>query len=533
MFHYFSCRILLANLAFWLVSMPVFAQDHDMVFVNNFMPHGVCLNWNTPLLVTMILSNLGIAVAYFAIPAALWYFVRHKKDLPYPWVFKLFGLFITACGLTHLIKILTLYQPFYWIEASIDSFTAIISLITAFVLWPLIPKALQLRSPKDLEKANRQLEEAINRQYQFTAELQAQAEILSLTHDAITVRDWDGTIRFWNPGAQALYGYAASEAVGKNYYSLLNTEFAESKEEISRHLIANGHWDGELVDYSAEGKKIIVSTRLALKRDESGNPRAVLSISTDITEHKRAEQRRIALAEMHRANFELQQFAYIASHDLQEPLRAVAGCLQILEKNYKGKLGQDADQLIAMAVDGAVRMRNLINDLLVLAQVSNRSASLAPVDLSEAVAAAVENLRLRIRETNAQVISKDLPILIADRTQIVQLFQNLISNALKFCDGQQPEINIEAHRDQDDWLISVRDNGIGFDQQYADRVFQPFKRLHSQEQYSGNGMGLAICKRIIERQNGKIWVESKQGEGTTFFFTLPGKKKIEDGSAQT
>ncbi len=145
-----------------LFALPCKAQ-HEYFFYSNFMPHGVCLNWDPALLKTIILANLGIAVAYFAIPLALWYFVRHKKDLPYPWMFRLFGMFIVACGMTHVMKVWTLYQPFYWLEASVDVYTALISLLTAFALWPLIPKALLLRSPKELEETNKKLEEALAR----------------------------------------------------------------------------------------------------------------------------------------------------------------------------------------------------------------------------------------------------------------------------------------------------------------------------------------------------------------------------------
>jgi light-regulated signal transduction histidine kinase (bacteriophytochrome) len=199
--------------------------------------------------------------------------------------------------------------------------------------------------------------------------------------------------------------------------------------------------------------------------------------------------------------------------------------LQILEKNYKNKLDSNADELIDLADSGATRMRNLINDLLALSHVNSGNIVFQNINLSKAIAESMQNLAVHIKETKAKVIYNSLPTISGDKTQIIQLFQNLINNAIKFCKTESPEIHIEAKEEHDHWLISVHDNGIGFEQQYANRIFEPFKRLHTQAQYPGNGMGLTICKRIVERHNGKIWVESETGKGTTFFFTLPCRKE--------
>ncbi len=518
-----SCILLIECFSIITLSPSCLADDSHSFFQSHFMPHGFCLNWDPPLLSALIIANLGIAAAYFAIPLALWHFVRHRKDLPYPWMFRLFAMFIIACGITHLMKIWTLYEPFYWAEAATDICTAIISLITALSLWPLIPKALSLRSAKELIEANIKLEEAISRDREITIALQSQAELLNLTHDAIMVTDLDGTIRYWNSGAEEVYGYSAAQALGKNCFILLKTEFNTSREEVENTLIAKGRWEGELTNLRCDGQKIVIASRQALKRDNQGNALAVLAIDSDVTEHKRAEQRRIALSEMERSNVDLQQFAFIASHDLQEPLRTVAGCLQILEKKYEGKLDSDADELIRLAVDGAIRMRNLINAILSLSQINNNSLIFQPIDLSDALRQALQNLAGHIKEIDAQITYKDLPVLSGNHSQLVQLFQNLIANALKFCKDKKPEIVIESRQEQDRWVISVRDNGIGLEQQYAERIFQPFRRLHSPDKYPGTGMGLAICRRIIERHNGKIWVESEIGKGATFYFSLPNR----------
>jgi signal transduction histidine kinase len=225
--------------------------------------------------------------------------------------------------------------------------------------------------------------------------------------------------------------------------------------------------------------------------------------------------------ELERSNQELQQFAYVASHDLQEPLRMVSSYLQLLERRYREQLSDDARDFIDFAVDGAKRMQALIDDLLAYSRVGTRGKPFTPVALDQVVEHAVSNLGIALRETQATVVYGELPVVEGDSTQLVQLFQNLIGNALKFHSNQPPRIRIIDCRQNGMAEISVADNGIGIDPDYAERIFLIFQRLHTREEYPGNGIGLAICKRIIERHGGKIWVDSKPGSGSTFHFTLP------------
>jgi signal transduction histidine kinase len=242
----------------------------------------------------------------------------------------------------------------------------------------------------------------------------------------------------------------------------------------------------------------------------------------EVKERKRAEvQLKTTLNDLERSNKELEQFAYVASHDLQEPLRMVASYTQLLERRYKEKLDGDARDFINFAVAGANRMQMLITDLLSFSRVGTRGKPMELTDSHIALGQARINLNAAIEETQAVVTNDDLPEVMADESQLVQLFQNLVGNAIKFHNpGESPRVHISATRNDKDWVFSVRDNGIGIDPKYFERLFVIFQRLHSRDEYPGTGIGLAVCKKIVERHGGKIWIESQAGKGSTFNFTL-------------
>ncbi len=286
-------------------------------------------------------------------------------------------------------------------------------------------------------------------------------------------------------------------------------------DETAVECIKQGATDYVLKDSLA---RLSSATRRALQEKELLEQR--MQSEEDLTQK---------IAELARSNQDLEQFAYAASHDLQEPLRMVTTYVQLLEERYKGKLDADADKYIHYAVDGAARMRTLIEDLLAFSRSGQPRMQTGSIDVHALVERVLENLTVSIQESGAQVTSGPLPTSWTNATQLEQVFQNLIGNAIKFRSTQPPVIHIAADLVEGEWIYSVQDNGIGIAPEYADLVFSVFKRLHTREEYPGNGIGLSICKKIVERHGGKIWLEPAAGKGARFRFSLPDPK---DGPAK-
>ncbi len=279
-----------------------------------------------------------------------------------------------------------------------------------------------------------------------------------------------------------------------------------------------GEIDGYFLDkrfIRKDGRIVHTTLSVSAARNPDGSLHHVIASLLDISERKQAE------AELERSNQELQQFAYVASHDLQEPLRMVTSYLQLLQRRYQGRLDADADEFIGYAVDGAQRMKTLILDLLTYSRVGSRSQPFVPVAMEAVLADTLNNLQEAVRESGGQVHHDPLPEVRADAGQMRQLLQNLIGNALKFHGETPPQVHVSAAPDPDGWRFAVRDNGIGIDPRFFERIFVVFQRLHTRDEYSGTGIGLAVCKKIVERHGGRIWVESAPNQGAAFCFTLP------------
>ncbi len=287
------------------------------------------------------------------------------------------------------------------------------------------------------------------------------------------------------------------------------------------------YWLQGIIKAFTAGVSILTAVMLLKLTPQAMELPSPAAMQREINERKRAEAKLSEnVVALKRSNAELEQFAYVASHDLREPLRAVSGCAQILKNNCGGKLDEDADAMIGHVVDGAKRMADIIDDLLALSQIGSQGKPFAKTAIEKPLALALENLSVLIRERGVTVRHDALPVLPVDGSQLALLFQNLIGNAIKFCGDRAPEIDIGATSDGNGfWIISVHDNGIGIDPKYFERIFGIFQRLHTRDEYPGTGIGLAICKKIVERHGGRIWPESAPGAGATFHFTLPEIQK--------
>ena len=318
--------------------------------------------------------------------------------------------------------------------------------------------------------------------------------------------------------------FGVPKGTALTYETFLSTIHPDDREYVDKQWKAA--LQGEPYDIEhrivVDGQVKWVREKAELEFDKDGNLKGGFGTTQDITEKKQAEKDlQTLMEELKRSNSDLEQFAYAASHDLQEPLRVVAGFVSLLEKKYKEKLDDKAHEYIEYAIDGVKRMQVLIKDLLAYSQVGTKGKTFKPTICSVALEQAIYNLHTAIEESGAEITYDSLPTVSADTSQLTRLFQNLIGNAIKFRGEERLKIHIAAEQKGNEWVFSIRDNGIGIDPKFFDRIFVVFQRLHTREEYEGTGIGLAVCKKIVERHGGHIWVESEQGKGTTFYFTMP------------
>ena len=389
-----------------------------------------------------------------------------------------------------------------------------------------------------LEKEIEQRKKAENERKAYEEELALHDRSINSATNGILIADArqpDMPTVYCNAAVEKITGYATAEVLGRNCRFLQGTDHQQPGLDAIRRAIREGtEAKAELRNYRKDGSLFWNELYIAPVKDQQGRLTHFIGIQTDITQRKHQETELAhKTRELAQSNAELQQFAYVASHDLQEPLRMVASYTRLLGKRYQGKLDQDADEFIGYAVDGATRMQRLIRDLLEYSRVGSENKSFERTDCEVVLRQVLDNLSASVRERRAEVTHDPLPTVHANPTHLTQVFQNLIGNALKFQGDAPAKIHVGAKTVPDGWEFSIRDNGVGIPADQLGRIFSIFQRLHGQSEYPGTGIGLAICKRIVEKYGGSIRVESELGKGSIFYFTLTTPRDVMNPMPET
>jgi PAS domain S-box-containing protein len=506
------------------------------LFSSDFIPHGACYLWNPAVLWLNVVSDLVIGISYYTIRVFLFVLARKRKELTFHWVFVAFGAFILACGTTHLVSVWTVWNPNYQLDGVIKALTALASVITTALLFPLLPVLLRLPDPGQLACANENLANEIETRKRMTAVLERQAELLELAHDAIIVRDLDGRIQFWSRGAQKLYGWSKELAEGATIYELLQTEFPEILQEIQRELIETGCWEGDLRHTKRDGTKIVVSSCWALRRNDDGRSE-VLEINRDITRDVTEQEiRKLFAKALQEKNVELEKailakdrFLATMSHELRTPLNAIIGFTGILLMRLPGPLTRVQEKQLRTVQTSGTHLLSLINDLLDLAKIESGKLELRrePVNCSEIVEEIAAYLRPMV-ENKDIVISINVPSremqVQTDRRALHQILLNLTNNAVKFTESGSVQLQVKERLMGDIPIVefAVIDTGIGIRPEDQNKLFQAFSRLDAsnEQPHQGTGLGLYLSQKLAAMLSGQITFESDFGKGSTFRFTL-------------
>ncbi|MDX6443899.1 MAG: hypothetical protein QOH71_973 [Blastocatellia bacterium] len=445
----------------------------------------------------------------FAIAIVVWYAGR--------------GPAILALVLSSLANSYFFIEPLYSIVITrsdvphLAVFILFASLLTGFA-------TVRRRVERELLQSRDELETEV-------AERTQQASLLNLTHDTIFVRDMSDIITYWNRGAQELYGWTAEEAFGKRAHQLLRTVFPMPIDEIRAELLRTDRWEGELEKTKADGTQVVVASRWSLRRDLQERPVAILETNNDVTERKRTEEKIRKLnddlekrtAELEAINKELEAFAYTISHDLRAPLRHIAGYTELLQKNASSILDEKSHRYMMMILESAKRMGDLIDDLLAFSRIGRAETKMTMVGLEQLVKEALSEVQQETEGRNMDWKIGALPNLYGDRSMLRLALVNLVSNAVKFTRTRpQPKIEIGCADEKDGAVVVfIRDNGVGFEMKYVNKLFGVFQRLHRAEEFEGTGIGLATVQRIIHRHGGRVWAEGIVDRGATFYFSVP------------
>ena len=479
-----------------------------------------CGNWSPPHGWLHIGSDIAIFLAYMALPVAMLATLYKRKDFRFPKTVWLFGAFIFFCGTTHLVESLIFWNPMYRLSGLLKLCTAVVSWATVAALIPTVRTAITLRSPEQLEN------EVQNR----TLEIENQNTTLeTMVHNiksGVVLADANGDVKLYNAAANKLFGldenqgkFDGSKIESTVFRKDKKTNYTRKMLPVVRAATVGETVSDERLLIRDNTKNSFMSLLVSAKPIMVGNKRTgAVASYVDMTDVLNTN------AELSRSNKSLEQFAYIVSHDLTEPLRQVCHFSALLEEDHGKEMTEEGKSYVQAMAGSAKRMRALVDGLLSYSRLTGTgvTANNLQCNIARILDGIKEDLALKIKEKNTTVVTEgEFPTIYADEEKMRQVFLNLISNALKFSDKKKNTITVKVIKKEEHYQFEVKDEGIGIDSRFHEQIFLVFKRLHTSEEYKGTGIGLAICKRIVENFGGEIWVTSEPGQGTSFFFTIP------------
>lgn len=514
-----------------------------------------CGNWTPGHGWLHIISDSVIFGCYLAIPIVLIYFRRKRRDIPFPMAFTLFSIFILSCGIGHLLEAVIFYDPVYRLSGVVKAVTASASVATLAYIVPLMPKVFALRSPSEMEKEVEQRRSVEQQLRQLQKELEAQVEersrelveererlkealaksseserllnaALNAAPNAMAMIDSRGQPALFNSAFCELFGYSQEDA------HRLRVEDLMSSKQRDQHLLERERYlaqpekrpmGQERLLYGMHSSGRSIPLEIGLNPMEFGGRQYTLVSIVDISERVKAREELLARERhLERANEELRDFVYVASHDLQEPLRKVSSFCQLLERELEGKLDDRTKEYLFYAVDGAQRMQQLIKDLLNYSRIAHEDHDWSSLSTEAVVQEVLAELSVAIEESSANIEIQDLPTVSVPAPLLHQVFTNLISNALKYRHKERPaQIHISASKKATEVQFTIADNGVGVPEKHREKVFGVFQRLHRRQEYAGTGIGLAIVKKAVERWGGRVWIEDSSLGGIAVIFTVP------------
>lgn len=508
-----------------------------------FMPHGHCYFWQPDVLWPNVIGDAVTAVSYFAIPFLLTTFVRRRDDLKFTIIFWAFALFITACGITHLFAVISVWHPIYYIEGYMKLLTGAISFFTVVLLASKFSELLAVPSTEQLAVANRALQEEIQERKETEAALLAkQREFNSIIRNAPigkAILDLNGNWKDVNNKLTQMFGYTREEMLQTNFQSLTYEEDLPQDMKVIEHLLAGEVESTEFEKryYDKEGNVWYGLVSATLAGDEIGGKQFFIAQIVDITERKNREKRELELKEelerqvaertqeLAEANQDLKNFVYVLGHDLRAPLSNLHQLADMVKEELEAEVGatHSATHALSLISSNAANLSKMMKELLAFSMAGKQELVREMIDMEKLTREAYEELLLSLpAEQDASLELAAMPQAYGDLSAIKQVLHNLISNGLKYSARREKSIiEVGGEIREGSSVFWVKDNGIGFDEKHKKQLFALFQRLHSSQEYEGTGVGLAICHRIIRKHEGRIWAESKMEEGATFYFELP------------